>query len=101
MRRAQPPSRGGPGSASPSRSRPHWRIRNQVLGDRLRSRRGDELYYEWDFNDDGEFERAGYASNFQGLPHADRVEHIYRDGGLKTVTLRVSDFRSFPEARAG
>lgn len=56
----------------------------------------DELFYEWDFNDDGEFDRAGYASNFQGLPHADRVEHIYRDGGLKTVTLRVSDFPTLP-----
>jgi hypothetical protein len=44
---------------------------------------GDALYYEWDLDGDGDFERAGYGST---------ARHTYAQLGVVHVTVRVSDF---------
>src|SRR4051794_30736170 len=48
---------------------------------------GDQLYYEWDLDGDGEFERGGYTST---------ASHRYTSPGTVTVHLRVSDFPALP-----
>ena len=47
---------------------------------------GDALYYEWDLDGDGDFERAGYGR---------AARAAYRHLGVIHVTLRVSDFPQF------
>ena len=44
---------------------------------------GDALYYEWDLDGDGDFDRAGYGRE---------ARFVYRQVGTIQVTLRVSDF---------
>ena len=44
---------------------------------------GDALYYEWDLDGDGDFDRAGYGRE---------ARFVYRHVGTIQITLRVSDF---------
>jgi PKD repeat protein len=59
----------------------------------------DQLYYEWDFDNDGNWDLTGYgpqdAERF-GLVNASFVEHRFPQPGRKTVRLRVSDFPGLP-----
>jgi PKD repeat protein len=56
----------------------------------------DHMYYEWDFDNDGRWDRAGYGSDYGfGLPTAKEVEYVYPPG-RRTVRLRVTDFPGLP-----
>jgi hypothetical protein len=50
----------------------------------------DQIYYEWDLDGDGDFDRAGYAET------ARTVETHYHAAGVVHLKLRVSDFPNLP-----
>jgi PKD domain len=53
---------------------------------------GDDVYFEWDFESDGVVDQAVSKVNDSTQPLTSEVPYSYARPGIKTVTLRVTDF---------
>jgi hypothetical protein len=57
---------------------------------------GDDVYFEWDFESDGVVDQAVSKVNDPTHPLTSEVPYAYARPGIKTVTLRVTDFPGLP-----